>query len=112
MVRVEVFKLANCSRSFATRARGREVASLVAEFASINEPREIVVDWNGVNAASPSFIDEFVGGIQSATHGRFYCDRISFALDESGVADLVGAILRRRGFPIRFKVQHDKVESI
>lgn len=112
MTGIEVFNLADLSRSFATRTRGKEVARLVAELAAENKPEAIVVAWNGVTAASPSFVDEFVNGIQRAIHTESCCSRISFTGDEPGIINLVDAILRRRDSSIRFAVRHDKVESV
>ena len=112
MVRVEVFNLADVSRSFATRTRGKEIASRVLEIAARTESDLVVVDWNGVSAASPSFIDEFVNGIQRATHADSHGNRISFAAEDPGIVSLVDAILRRRGASISFTVQQDKVEYV
>ena len=110
MASKKVFNLANVSRSFATRTRGKEVASLVVEFAEKTKPEDIEVAWNGVNAASPSFIDEFVSAIQSAVRTED-CQRIFFTGDEPRITNLVTTILRRRGSPMSFAVQRDKVES-
>ena len=101
MINAEVFSLADISRSFATRARGKEVAGLVADFAAATMTETIIVAWDGVTAASPSFIDEFVDGLHRAIQSDPLSRPISFTADESGVIDLVDVILRRRESPIR-----------
>ena len=112
MTAVRVFNLANVSRSFATRTRGEEVAKLVLDFAAKAEPGGVVVDWDGVSAASPSFVDEFVNGIQRAGHAKSRSSRISFTSDNPGIIDLVDAILRRRESSIRFTSINERVESV
>ena len=107
MTYMEVFNLADLSRSFATRSRGREVAGLVGNAIARTKSEAIVVGWNGVSAASPSFIDEFVNEIQKVTETDPRCRRIFFTGNHSGIIDLVEAILKRRESPIRFAVASD-----
>lgn len=111
MVETTVFNLAELSRSFATRTKGKEVAGLVGEVVARSKPETLVVGWNGVRAASPSFIDEFVSGIQAAIHTESCCSRIFFTGDDSGIINLVDTILRRREFPIRYAVRPDNLDE-
>ena len=111
MTEVEVFNLAELSRSFATRARGKEVAGLFGDVIAKTKPETIVVGWNGVSAASPSFIDEFVNGIQEAIHTESCCSRIFFTGDDSGIIDLVDDILRRRAFPVSYAARPDNLDG-
>ena len=106
-----VFNLAELSRSFATRTKGKEVAGLVGEVVARAKPETLVVGWNGVRAASPSFVDEFVSGIQAAIHTESCCSRIFFTGDDSGIINLVDTILRRREFPIRYAVRPDSLDE-
>lgn len=109
MAVVEVFNLAELSRSFATRTKGKEVAGLVGDIIARTKPGIMAVGWDGVNAASPSFIDEFINGIQ-AIHAGSCRSRIVFTGDDSDIINLVDVILRRRAFPIRYAVQPDNLD--
>ena len=111
MTEVEVLNLAELSRSFATRTKGKEVAGLVGDIIAQTKPKTMVVDWDGVRAASPSFIDEFVNGIQEAVHTESCCSCIVFAGDDSGIINLVDAILTRRAFPIRYVARPDNLDG-
>ena len=101
MTEAQVFNLAEVSRSFATRTKGKEVAGLVGDIIARTKPTTMVVDWHGVSAASPSFIDELVNGIQEAVRLESDCSRIVFTGDNQGITDLVDAISKRRQFPIQ-----------
>ena len=74
MMEMEVFRLADLATSFATRMKAREVAELLSNRVQNTKGDAVVVDWNGVNAVSPSFIDEFIGEIgvimQNQSRGR------------------------------------------
>lgn len=107
MTEVEVFNLAELSRSFATRMKGKEVAGLVRDVIAKNNPGTIVVDWSGVSAASPSFIDEFIGGIQEAVCMASFRSSVAFMGNDSGIMTLVDTILRRREFPVRYTARPD-----
>ena len=107
MAEVEIFNLAELSRSFATRMKGKEVAGLVGNVIAKNNPGTIMVDWNGVSAASPSFIDEFVGGIREAVQTESCRSSVVFTGNDPGVMTLVDTILRRREFPVRYAARPD-----
>ena len=107
MTEVEVFNLAELSRSFATRMKGKEVAGLVGSVIAKNNPGTIVVDWSGVSAASPSFIDEFINGIQEAVQTESFRSSVAFMGNDSGIMTLVDTILRRREFPVRYAARPD-----
>jgi hypothetical protein len=109
MKETEVFSLKNISRSFATRAKGQEVTQCVGAIMEAIHPKILLVDFNGVRAASPSFIDEFINGIQ-AIHAGSCRSRIVFTGDDSDIINLVDVILRRRAFPIRYAVQPDNLD--
>ena len=49
-------------RTFATRARAREVAEVVFHGQN-DDPCEMVLDLESVGLASPSFLDEFIGAM-------------------------------------------------
>ncbi len=106
MTKTRTFHLADYSRSFATRTRGQEIAISIAEFVAETKPESIEVAWGGVAAASPSFIDEFVGGIDEVIHSESCGIHIFFTGDEPAIVNLVDTILRRRESPIRFAVRH------
>ena len=110
MAEIEVLNLSDLSRSFASRAKGKEVARLLGDAIAISKPEAVVVGWNGVRAASPAFIDEFVNGIHEILQTEFSCTRILFTGDDSGVINLVDVILKRRESPIRLAVGPDYPE--
>ena len=102
MSEIEVFRLERFGRSCATREKGRAVFSqLRNELSSQRTARpEVVVDWSGVNLASPSFIDEFISLLCSEE----FCSRpdsIIFAGSNGYIAQQIHAILLRRGREVR-----------
>ena len=107
MAGIEVFNLAELSRSFATRMKGKEVAGLLSDVIARNDVGTVVVGWNGVSAASPSFIDEFINGIQEAVQRESCRTNIVFTCEDSEVVTLVDTILRRREFPVRYAATSD-----
>ena len=111
MAEIEVFNLAELSRSFATRMKGKEVAGLLSDVIARNNVGTVVVGWNGVSAASPSFIDEFVSGIQEIVQRESCHTNIVFTCEDSEVATLVDTILRRREFPVRYVARPDNLVS-
>ena len=111
MTEVEVFNLANLSRTFATRTRGKEAAQLVSEIIETSQPETIVIEWNGVVTASPSFIDEFVGGISEAMLRDSSNTNMVFTGDDPHLIYVVDAILRRRNFPVLHAATTADIES-
>ena len=69
---MEIFNLSEVARSFATRMIGQKTAECVGELIHTRKPETIVINWDGVRAASPSFIDEFVGGVDGAMNKSRY----------------------------------------
>lgn len=111
MPEVEIFNLAELSRSFATRTRGKEVARLVGGAISKEKPVKMVVSWSGVNAASPSFIDAFVSGVRESVDAEPTSSSIVFADVNEELIDLVDTVLRRREFPVRYAKQSDNLHE-
>ena len=111
MMEMEVFRLADLATSFATRMKAREVAELLSNRVQNTKGDAVVVDWNGVNAVSPSFIDEFIGEIgvimQNQSRGR----SIVFAGDDSYIIELIDTILRRREYPLGYALRPDDVRE-
>ncbi len=105
MKEAEIFCLSEIAYSFATRSKGREVSELVAEKIARKSPGTLIVDWEGVLAASPSFIDEFVGGISDAVD-RHYC-AIAFTGENVELMGLVDVILKRRKVAVEFAPRYD-----
>ena len=65
-------------------------------------PEFMVVNWDGVMAASPSFVDEFVGGISVAMNEITPEGRMIFLRDNPDLIEMVGDILKRRGVTVGF----------
>ena len=103
----EVFNLAELSRSFATRMKGKEIAGLLSDVIARNNEGTVVIGWNGVSAASPSFIDEFIKGIQEAVQKEPGRTSIAFTCEDSEIITLVDTILRRREFPVKCAAKPD-----
>ena len=106
---VDVFKLSDSARSFATRSKGQELARKFREVFEAATADTIVVAWDDIKAASPSFIDEFVGGIREVTGETPMQRTVVFSGDDPYVIELVDTILRRRQFPVRFALRSDDV---
>jgi hypothetical protein len=56
--------MADFGISFATRPRAVEIAQ------SLGRGRDLTINWEGVSAASPSFVDEFLGALAARFDGR------------------------------------------
>ena len=56
----------------------------------------IIIDWSGVNAASPSFIDEFVGRFCDNPTSRFPAVKTIFKVDNPHIIRLIDMILKLR----------------
>ena len=112
MTEVEIFMLVDSARSFATRSKGQEMAQRFGEVLQSAVVETIVVGWDGVSAASPSFIDEFVGGIQKTLESGSYGKKtVVFTGDDQYIIDLVDTILKRRKFPVRYALKVNDVEK-
>ena len=111
MLQIEVFDLASLARSFATRMKGKEASLLVGEVIVSKKPAIMVVDWNGISAASPSFVDEFVGGVREAMGKGSCCTRMVFTGENSDLIDMVDTILRRNEFPVQHAASPADVEG-
>ena len=97
MLKTEVFRLSDVSRSFATRMKGEELGSLVSRDSKELPPgKTVVVDWSGVVAVSPSFVDEFVKTLDPLR------DIVLFSGVAPSISGLVEKVSRRRAFPVRY----------
>ena len=101
MTEVEVFNLSDESRSFATRMRGKEIVRLVVTTLEETPQGVVAVNWERVNAASPSFIDEMVTGLQAFIDKDPSRSSIAFSGLGPGIAGTVDAVLSRRGFSVK-----------
>lgn len=113
MSETKVFRLADTSPTFATREKGRSVFGQLQGVWSGQS--ELIVDWSGVKAASPGFIDEFISQIFGDAPPAFPASSITFAGDNPEVNDLVDRILNRRGIPLTvtpFPVEIKSLEPI
>ena len=89
----KAFRLADYARSFATRFKGAEVFQHLMEYDTVSQGEELIVDWSGVRAASPSFMDEFLGRCCEAFTPT---SRLVFILDDTYMIEMLDEILRRR----------------
>lgn len=103
MSEAKVFKLERFGSSCATREKGRAVFSqLRNELDSQRTTRpKVIVDWSGVNLASPSFIDEFISLLCPEGESGFREDSVIFAGCNAYIAGQLHAILSRRGREVR-----------
>ena len=95
MEEARYLNLADHYRTFSTRPRGQEMYGHFAELADNTAAKFIVVCWDGVRAASPSFIDEFVGGLAKAAK-KPDCPEIVFTGENEYLMNMLDTILRRR----------------
>jgi hypothetical protein len=108
---VEVLKLSDLAPSFVTRSRGHELAKNFRAIIEKATADTIVVGWDGVRAVSPSFIDEFVGGIREVVEHGAYHPTVVFTGDDRYIIELIDTILRRREFPVSYALRADDVEK-
>ena len=111
MKQMTALKLGDFYHSFASRLKGREMTQQFAEMVEGTTGEYIVVSWDGVGAASPSFIDEFVGGIQETLKKDVSHKTIVFTGDNPYIIDLIDTILKRREFPVLYSLSLDDVEK-
>ena len=88
-------------RSFATRPRAAEVASLLAAEVRSRGDSDLTASFQGVSVLSGSFADEFIRRLAAGAHTK----RISFSDMNAGVAarvrwaiDHSRKVSERRGF--------------
>ena len=102
MADAEVFELIKLGRVFATRSQAKEIAKRFEEFSRTSQAEILVVGWDDVHAASPSFIDEFVGGVGATMNQVSPTRNLVFSGDDDYIMELVGTILRRRKYPVDY----------
>src|SRR5919106_4420366 len=103
MVETKIFRLKDISRSFATRMRGQEAIKHLYETLQATNTEKVMVDWRGVSAASPSFIDEFVGAVCGAIQRGYLNNRdVIFTGEDHHIIELIDTILQRRGCLIEY----------
>lgn len=99
-----VFNMTAAGRGFASRGKGRlvfgQLQDLLAEQPAASQ--ELIVDWSGVNAASPGFIDEFIGLLCPEGESSFREDGVIFAGSNDYITQQIHAILLRRGQEVRY----------
>ena len=106
---VEVYWLAHSDRALATRSKGKELVQSFREVFESTTADTMVVAWDGVKAASPSFTDEFVGRLHDMIIEAPIKRTVVFSGDDPYVMDLVDTILRRREFPVEHFLSVDRV---
>ena len=109
MAETMTFSLADTSRSFATRAKGQEVFAFLSKAREDTQAERVIVDWHGVNAASPSFIDEFVGRICETGPDEGLRDGIVITGDSGRIIELIDTVLRRRGCQLSYALKPEDV---
>ena len=87
-----MFELSNYGVTFATRQRARDVLR------DLKRMETAEIDFRGVRAASPSFIDELLGGIAERS------DKAILANVPEDVEPLVQKIVERRRLKTRFRI--------
>ena len=104
MTEMKVFELSEFGRAFATREKGKAVFESFQGMLD-GQPAgqtEAIVDWRGVKAASPSFIDEFVGLVCSDEGNSLLSEGIIFTGSKPYTTELIDTILRRRGCELKY----------
>ena len=111
MAEISIFKLADKARAFATRTKGQEMFEHLSAIIENSKGDRIIVDWSGVSAASPSFIDEFMGRICEVTQATPLREAIVITGDDEHVIDLVDTILKRRACPLRYALKPEDAQT-
>ena len=91
----KTFRLSDHATSFATRSKGQELFIELEKMLG-EETNSIVIDWTGIQAASPSFVDEFVGRCCDTLMSKASANKLMFTVDDSHITDLIDTILKRR----------------
>lgn len=89
------FRLSDHANYFATRSKGQELF-IELEKMLREEVDTVVIDWSGVLAASPSFVDEFLGRCCESVASNTYAPKIAITVDDLHITQLIDSILKRR----------------
>ena len=100
MQKAKFLNLADYHETFSTRPRGREMYKKFALLADNTDTSCVVVCWDEVRAASPSFIDEFVGHIAEASK-KGDLPVVVFTGQDEYVMKMLDTILRRRDLEVK-----------
>ena len=111
MVETNIFQLVEVSKSFATRTKGEELFKGLSKFIEEADSAVVIVDWNGVEAASPSFIDEFAGKACEALARGDFTKSVVFTGDNAQVTGLIDTILKRRGCQVEHALKPNNVQK-
>ena len=111
MRHTHVFNLSDTASSFATRMMGGEVAQLLRDAITAEKPETIYVNWAGVIAASPSFIDAFIGGAREAMQNHPHCKNMVFIGNDDYLIEAVDTVLRRRQFTVGYTPEITDLEA-
>ena len=88
-------RLADGGRAFATRERAR---AIVEPLAVGHPPQPLLLDLDGVQAASPSFVDELMGQLAA----RYETVDVTGAIP--GISELIERVTARRKLQSRIRL--------
>ena len=88
--------------AFASRSSGKAAAVKLAKFMEGNPRETAIVSWNGVNAVSPSFVDEMMAQITEFMQDMQDRTELVFTVDDHYVRYVLNAVLRRRNITVRY----------
>jgi hypothetical protein len=101
----KVFKVAEVSASFAIRMMGKRIFDIFVDSIQDTECKAFTFDWTGVNATSPSFVDEFVGQICTYFESKRISGLVVFECENSNIAALLRTVIERHGCLDRFELK-------
>lgn len=93
---MKTFRLSNYATSFATRSKGEEMFLLFNEILIEHDGDVVIVDWVGVTAASPSFVDEFIGRCCDEFLIKSNHVQLKFVVSDPHMAEIITTIVNRR----------------
>lgn len=113
MSEAPVFRLADSSSSFATRGKGRDMFGSFQGVLNgqLAEHPGVIVDWSGVNAASPGFIDEFIGLVCPEGESSSLWHGVIFTGSNLHITGRIDMILRRRGCQLKYAPTPEAAEA-
>ena len=103
----DVFKLANSEGDCLTRSQGEKVrVRLVEYYDALSENDELVIDFEGIVAMTPSFADECFGKLAQRIGAERFRASVTLTGANETLHVLLNSVLRRRLAGVRLTEGH------
>ncbi len=110
MKETRIFTLKEFGHAFATREKARMVFSHLEKMLQ-GQPTQLIVDWTGVNAASPSFIDELIGLLWSNETKGLTPEDITFTSAKPYTTELINKMLHQRNCRLQYAISIEAAQA-